>query len=130
MRVKMVAILTAAAMIAIPCAFAGGRRSGPHGPGYGYHYRGFGCYGVRLAGDIVRLVNVSVGSPQCVPFYSVSRPMLYGPPVPVTVPVAAPVPVPMPEYIPQPIEIRYRPVPVCAVGGSIETYRPLYVYIR
>ena len=126
MKVKMFAVLTVAAMIAVPCAFAGGRRGGPHGRGYGYHHRGCGCYGVRLAGDIVGPVNVSMGSPLCVPLYAVPRPMrLYS-----LLPVAVLVAVPVPEYIPRPVEIRYRPVPVNAVVGGIETCRPLYVYIR
>ena len=148
MKMKIAAILTAAAMIAVPCAFAGPHGGGghhhgggPHGggghhhggrPGYyyggyyryggpGYYYGGYYRYGgLNLAADIVGLVDASLGVVADV----VGAPFGYYPRTvycpPPRVPYATPAVVPAPGYCTQ-------PVPVTTTVATPVVYQPTQV---
>ena len=160
MKMKIAAVLTAVTLIAVPSAFArphGGRpycgyRSWGGPPPGRYYYGGYyyGC-GPRysLAGDIVRLVDASVGLTLGVlgaPRYVVSTPVVYCPAQPAAVvtpapqPAAAPVtPAPQPAApapSPSPVTVYpasapvvyYQQVPAVAPAGyTVQYTRPVYV---
>jgi hypothetical protein len=143
MKMKIAAVLTAVMLIAVPSAFArphcGYRSWGGPPPGrcyYGGYY--YGC-GPRysLAGDIVRLVDASVGLTLGVlgaPRYVVSTPVVYCPAQPAAVVTPAPpvTPAPRPAAVtvypaPAPV-VYYQPAPaVVPAGYTVQYARPVYV---
>ena len=135
---KRIMMILAAVMVAVPTAFAG-PHGGPHGgprpwggPRPGYYYGGCRYPGVRLAADIVGLVDASLGLATglaLAPFYGVPvapRPVVVPRPVRYYSPAVYPYPCPYPVSVtpaPAPVVVSV-PAPAPAAPAPVYVYGP------